>query len=96
MGEIANKEQIGSVRPVTNVDSRTAIAEAIRQVLAGEPAPERLFSTIAFPGRLGALEKSAWVQLQNWSDDEKLRLQFPEHAEFSRRRLAELLKRLEV
>ena len=94
--EIANLDRIRSVALVTKDDSRTAIVEAIRQVLAGEPAPERLRNAIASPSRLGALEKSAWVQLQNWSADENLRRQFPKHAEFSRRRLTELLEQLEV
>ena len=96
MRAIANKDGILSVGLVTNVDSRTAILEAIRQALAGEPCPEQLREAISSPNRLGALEKSAWVQLQNWSADEKLRLQFPKHAEFSRRRLVGLLEQLEA
>ena len=76
-------------------DSRSALAEALKRALAGDYDYAQLQSANFSPQRLSALEKSAWLQLYNWSADEHLRSQFPKHAEFSRRRMNELLSLLE-
>ena len=80
---------------MNKIDSRSALAEALKRALAGEPDPAHLRATISNPHRLSALEKSAWLQLHNWSADEYLRSQFPKHAEFSERRMIDLLLQLE-
>lgn len=76
-------------------DSRSALAEALKLALAGDHDPARLGNAIANPQRLTAIEKSAWVQLHNWSADANLRAQYPQIADFSRRRINELLVQLE-
>ena len=81
---------------MTKDDSRSALAEALRRALAGEHDPNQLRKVVSTPQSLSALEKSAWLQLQNWSADEPLRIQYPRHAEFTRRRLTGLLKRLDA
>ena len=81
---------------MTENDSRSVLTEALKRALAGEDDPVQLRNAIANPHRLSAVEKSAWLQLHNWRADENLRTQFPKHAEFSRRRMNELLEQLEA
>lgn len=76
-------------------DSRSALAEALKRALSGDHDPVCLQDSISSPQGLTLLEKSAWLQLQNWASDEQLRTQFAKHAEFSRKRMNELLVQLE-
>ena len=76
-------------------DSRYILTETIKQALDGKADFALLREAIADPQALSPLEKSAWLQLQNWAADEYLRRHFPMHAEFSQRRLGDLLVRLE-
>lgn len=71
------------------------ISGSPKLALAGDHDPARLGNAIANPQRLTAIEKSAWVQLHNWSADANLRAQYPQIADFSRRRINELLVQLE-
>ena len=74
-------------------DPRFVLKQALERALADSgDEPHQLLS--ADPKDLSPLEKSAWLQLQNWAHDRQLRLQFPTHAEFSKRRLAELMDAL--
>ena len=74
-------------------DSRFELKKALERALADD-SHETHWQLAADPKDLSPLEKSAWLQLQNWSQDKQLRLQFPNHAEFSKRRLAQLLEAL--
>ena len=76
-------------------DSRSALAQALKRALEGEPQGALLKNEIGSLRNLSQLEKSAWLQLQNWAADESLRKQFPSHADFSRRRLSDLLDSLD-
>jgi hypothetical protein len=69
------------------------LKKALERALAGD-SHETHWHLAADPKDLSPLEKSAWLQLHNWSQDKQLRLQFPHHAEFSKRRLAQLLEAL--
>jgi hypothetical protein len=79
---------------VEKQDSRHTLKKAIERALAGDSSPTSYWQLVADPKDLSALEKSAWLQLHNWSEDRQLRLQFPNHAEFSKRRLVQLLASL--
>lgn len=93
---IANALVLASIhRDMNKNDSRSALAEALKRALAGDHDPVQLKDAVSNPQRLTAIEKSAWVQLHNWSADENLRIQYPQIAESSRRRINELLLQLE-
>lgn len=76
-------------------DSRTFLKNAIKQTLENGLCPPQMAERAGDPRSLTMLEKSAWLQLHNWSADEGLRQQNEGVAEFSRRRLAALLASLE-
>ncbi len=78
-------------------DSRTVLSETIGRVLdSPDQIDPGLFAVIPDPKGLDSLEKSAWVQLLNWSHDAELRNRHPAHAEFSRKRLMGLRRKLEA
>ena len=76
-------------------DSRAFLKNAIKQTLENGFCPPQIAELAGDPRSLTMLEKSAWLQLHNWSADEGLRRQNEGVAEFSRRRLAALLASLE-
>lgn len=80
----------------TTIDARAYLADAIRSALSGlevsTPQVEQLYAGWR---DLSQAEKSAIVQLQNWSEDRPLRTEFAPHAEYSQHRLAHLLSVLE-
>ena len=77
-------------------NTRTQIADALLCELQGRPADVPV--EIASPDswyRLGQVEKSALLQIQNWREDADLRIAFPQHEAYSRQRLRALLERLQ-
>jgi hypothetical protein len=78
---------------VATQETRFVLKQALERALADDSDGAH-WQLATDPKDLSPLEKSAWLQLHNWSQDRQLRLQFPTHAEFSRRRLAELMNAL--
>lgn len=77
-------------------DTKVFLTNAIRRALSGEELVEaHIRDHIEEWPNQSQLEKSALVQLQNWTQDRQLRSQFAEHAEYNQRRLANLLRALE-
>ncbi|MDX1580468.1 MAG: hypothetical protein R3360_02480 [Alphaproteobacteria bacterium] len=78
-------------------ENRRVLADAIRQTLSGNEVAESQFSSLISDWReLCQKEKSALLQLRNWSEDRMLRDQFARHAEYSHNRLQGLLEALEA
>ena len=71
-------------------DSRTMLTEVLHDCLSGSTSLE---IDETFPQRedLSQIEKSAWLQLRNWSLDEPLREISPAHMLYSRYRLNHFL-----
>ena len=80
----------------TAPNSRKEILAALRQALEGE---RDSFFKGAVAGQdwlaLDQYEKSALLQLQNWEQDKPLRNAFPQHAEYSNKRLQHLISVLD-
>ena len=78
-------------------DPRVLIANAMRDALSGREASsakvEHLFSDWR---QLSHIEKSALLQLRNWTQDSQLREQYEGHAAWSEQRLTNLLCELAV
>ena len=79
-----------------DTNTRSQIADALLRALQGRPADVPV--EIGAPDswcRLGQIEKSALLQIQNWREDTDLRIAFPQHEAYSRKRLTALLERLQ-
>lgn len=72
--------------------NRQDILAAMRSALSGtDPAIFNRPLSGADWLALNQGEKSALLQLQNWKQDEALRSEFPQHAEYSTKRLEHLI-----
>ncbi|MBE5075071.1 hypothetical protein IM511_12315 [Erythrobacteraceae bacterium E2-1 Yellow Sea] len=81
----------------TTIDTRTFLADAIRRALSGQDVPNpQVEQHYAGWRDLSLTQRSALVQLQNWSKDGPLRAEFAPHAEYSQHRLTHLLDELEA
>ena len=74
-------------------ESRIVLKQALERALADD-FDEGHWQLASDPKDLSPLEKSAWLQLHNWSQDQQLRSEYPSHADFSRRRLSQLVNLL--
>lgn len=80
----------------TTIDARAFLADAIRGALLGQDVTSPQVDQLYAGWRdLSHEEKSALVQLENWSQDKPLRAEFEKHASFSQHRLTHLLHALE-
>lgn len=78
----------------TASDSRAILKEALRRRLDEQPMQVKA-EDLPCPAGLNQIEKSAWLQLQNWAWDEFLRKNFASYAEYSRNRLRHLIEVLQ-
>lgn len=74
-------------------DSRAILKDVLRRCLCGEPA-EEISELLPRPEGLSKIEKSAWLQLHNWSSERRLREETTAHAQYSRNRLTHLINAL--
>lgn len=74
-------------------DPRTILKDELRRCLCGEPAGE-ISELLPRPAGLSQIEKSAWLQLHDWSSDRRLRQVSTAHAQYSRNRLTHLISAL--
>lgn len=75
-------------------DSRSILRDALQRSLVGQPV-RQIGEILPCPVALTQIEKGAWLQLQNWSTDEPLRVDSHLHAEYSRKRLNYFLDALQ-
>ena len=76
-------------------DSRALLRSTLERVLGGNELPlSDMDGLLSLNPTLDYSERAAVVQLWNWIEDKDLREYSPRHADFSRRRLQELLESL--
>lgn len=78
-----------------NYDSRAFLRTTLERVLSGNELPlSDMDGLLSLNSTLDYSERAAVVQLWNWIEDKDLREYSSHHAEFSRRRLQDLLASL--
>lgn len=77
----------------SSADSRTILKDELRRCLSGQPAAE-ISELLLHPAHLSQIEKSAWLQLHDWSSERQLWQGSTAHAYYSRNRLTHLLSAL--